>query len=242
MAHFYFLDASSHISPGASVVLDGAEGRHAATVSRLRVGESIRVGDGRGTIAQGIVTSSSKDSLTITLDDVQHESADGAELVLIQALAKTDRDERAVEMATELGVARVIPWMAERSVSRWDATKADKGRQKWQSIAREASKQSIRAYIPLVEAVTTTDHIVSTFEPRQLLVLDPTGRQSLSNVPLDDHTIAIVVGPEGGLSDTELSTFVEAGAHIVALGKNILRTSTAGPAALAVINGRLGRL
>jgi 16S rRNA (uracil1498-N3)-methyltransferase len=242
VAHFYLLHELTQIVAGTTVVLDGSEGRHAATVSRIRVGESIQVGDGRGTTGEGVVVAATKDTLTIAIDSVRHHDAESPELILIQALAKTDRDERAVEMATELGISRVIPWLADRSISRWDETKAEKGRQKWQSIAREASKQSIRAQIPVVEAVATADELLTRFDSSQLLILDPAGTCSLSDVSLDADVIALVVGPEGGISDSELAQFRNAGAHIVTLGKNILRTSTAGPAALAVINGRLGRL
>jgi 16S rRNA (uracil1498-N3)-methyltransferase len=242
MAHFYFLDGSEPLVIGAQVVLTGDEGRHAATVSRLRVGESVRVGDGLGTIAVGTVTGATKDTLTILVNQVDVHARELPQLTLIQALAKTDRDERAVEMSTELGIDVVIPWLADRSVSRWDSTKAEKGRLRWESIAREASKQSIRAHLPLVDSLATTKDICSQFGPGELIVLDPTGHIALSDVVLRKEQIALVVGPEGGLSPAELELFAAAGAQIATLGRNVLRTSTAGPAALAVLNSRLGRL
>jgi len=242
MAHFYFLDPSIVMKVGALVTLDGPEGRHAATVSRIRVGEVLRVGNGQGVMGTGVVSSTGKDSLTVLLEQVEEIARLSPEIVLVQALAKTDRDERAVEMATELGISRVIPWMADRSISRWDPNKADKGRQKWQAIAREASKQSIRAHIPLIEAACTTAQLLQQFAPEQLLVLDPRGDMSVSDASLAVEGVVVVVGPEGGLSDAELATFRHAGAHIVTVGTNILRTSTAGPVAVAVLNSRLGRL
>jgi 16S rRNA (uracil1498-N3)-methyltransferase len=242
MAHFYLLNASEALAVGDAVRLSGDEGRHAATVSRIRAGESIRVGNGRGAIGTGTVASASKDTLTIDIEQVEYFSRLVPQLTLIQALAKTDRDERAVEMSTELGVDEVIPWQADRSVSRWDATKAEKGRLRWEAITREASKQSIRPHLPVVKPIATTKQICSTFSSAELIVLDPTGDVSLTEVTLNSERIALVVGPEGGLSPSELVAFAEAGAHIVTLGHNILRTSTAGPAALAVLNSRLGRL
>jgi 16S rRNA (uracil1498-N3)-methyltransferase len=242
MAHFYLVDPATVLAVGAFVILDGAEGRHAATVSRIRVGEALRVGNGQGDIGVGSVTSTGKDCLTLRIDHLEVGTRHSPELVLIQALAKTDRDERAVEMATELGVDRVIPWMAERSISRWDESKAEKGRQKWQAIAREASKQSIRAYVPAIDPVCSTVSMLSDFSPAQLLVLDPTGDVSLSAAVLDTSIVAMVVGPEGGIAEAELARFRAAGAQIVTMGANVLRTSTAGPAAIAVLNARLGRL
>jgi 16S rRNA (uracil1498-N3)-methyltransferase len=242
MAHFYLVDPMTELVVGGFVTLDGAEGRHAATVSRIRVGEELKVGNGQGAIGVGPVTSTGKDSLTVRIDHVEVGTKQSPELVLIQALAKTDRDERAVEMATELGVDRVLPWMAERSISRWDESKAEKGRQKWQAIAREASKQSIRAFVPEVEPVSSVVGMLSFFAPTQLLVLDPTGDISLSAAVLDTAVVAMVVGPEGGITEPELAQFRAAGAQIVTMGANVLRTSTAGPAAIAVLNARLGRL
>jgi 16S rRNA (uracil1498-N3)-methyltransferase len=242
MAHFYLVDPALTIVVGSHIVLDGAEGRHAATVSRIRVGEAIRVGNGVGAIGHGTVVNALKDSLVIRVESVEVVTATTPEIVLVQALAKTDRDERAVEMSTELGVDRIVPWMAERSVSRWDDSKAEKGRQKWQAIAREASKQSIRAFVPQIDALSTTTQLLRDFLPESILVLDPTGTQSLSSVPLSSGSIVVIVGPEGGLSSRELEQLRIHGAHIVTVGSNILRTSTAGPAALAVLNSRLGRL
>jgi 16S rRNA (uracil1498-N3)-methyltransferase len=163
------------------------------------------------------------------------------QLMLVQALAKGDRDERAIEAATELGVDVVIPWAATRSISHWDDRKAPKARAKWESVVREATKQSIRPFIPLVRPRSSTAEIIAQLADTQMIVLDPDGDNSIASVPLTGSDIAIVVGPEGGVSSSEIELFTAAGAQICTLGENILRTSTAGPAALAILLARLGR-
>jgi 16S rRNA (uracil1498-N3)-methyltransferase len=228
---------------GARVSVSGDEARHAVTVARVRLGERIAIGDGSGFVVWGAVVAASAAELAIEVDEVRHDPEPEPQLWLAQALAKGDRDELAVQVATELGVAGVIPWSAERSVSRWEGAKAAKGSERWASIVREASKQSIRSRVPDVAALATITDLAAL--PGQLLVLDPLGDVALTEVSLDSlaaqERITLVVGPEGGISSREFDALVEAGARRVRLGTEVLRTSTAGPAALAVLNARLGR-
>ena len=241
MAHFYLLESLESTTVGSTVVLDGTEGRHAATVSRVRVGESFALGNGRGLVVTAEVLATSKDTVELRVDSVEHIKPSTPQTYLVQALAKTDRDERAVEAATELGIDVVIPWAADRSISKWEGPKIDKGLSRWSAIVREASKQSIRAFIPRVGPHLKSSDLVANLAGIHILVLDPTGETPLSQVDLDQRDIALVVGPEGGITEGELARFADAGASIVTLGTNILRTSTAGPAALAIINAKLGR-
>lgn len=239
--------ASLYLSPslgadaaaGSVVTLDGDEGRHAVTVARVRVGETLSISDGDGLVVSGPVASIDGSTLTLTVETAQRHPAPRPELWLAQALAKGDRDEMAVQAATELGVSGVIPWAAERSISRWDGAKAEKGRQRWGSIVREATKQSIRSRVPVVDPVASTAELAKV--PGLVLVLQPTAATPLTEVELDAERITLVVGPEGGVSPRELDAFAAAGAIAVRLGPEVLRTSTAGPAALAVLNARLGR-
>ena len=224
---------------GARVSVTGEEARHAVTVARVRLGERIAIGDGSGFLVWGAVVAASATELAIEVDEVRHEPEPEPSLWLAQALAKGDRDELAIQAATELGVAGVVPWAAERSVSRWDGAKAVKGRARWASIVREASKQAIRSRVPEVAPLASTTELAAL--PGQLLVLDPLGDVSLTEVPPDAARITLVVGPEGGIPPREFETLVAAGALRVRLGTEVLRTSTAGPAALAVLNARLGR-
>ena len=240
--------ASLYLSPelepadaevGARVSLTGDEARHAVTVARVRVGERIAIGDGSGFVVWGPVVAASAAELAIEVDEVRHEPEPEPPIWLAQALAKGDRDELAIQAATELGVAGVIPWAAERSVSRWEAAKAAKGRERWASIVREASKQAIRSRVPDVAAPAGTADLAAL--PGRLLVLDPLGDIPLTEVPLDGQRVTLVVGPEGGIAPREFDALVASGALRVRLGAEVLRTSTAGPAALAVLNARLGR-
>ncbi|CAN5528580.1 16S rRNA (uracil(1498)-N(3))-methyltransferase [soil metagenome] len=224
---------------GGRVTLTGNEARHAVQVARVRVGERIAIGDGSGFLVRGAVVTTSPTEVAIEVDEVRHDPEPEPPLWLAQALAKGDRDELAVQAATELGAAGVIPWAAERSVSRWDGAKAVKGRERWASIVREASKQAIRSRVPDVAALATTAQLTAL--PGLLLVLDPLGGVALTEVPLGAEPITLVVGPEGGISPREFVLLDEAGATRVRLGAEVLRTSTAGPAALAVLNARLGR-
>jgi 16S rRNA (uracil1498-N3)-methyltransferase len=250
MAHFYLLDELEGTTVGASVLLSGAEGRHAATVSRVRVGEVLGVGNGRGLMLVAKVTLVEKDSVTLQVESVSASEPLSPRLVLVQALAKNDRDERAVEACTELGIDAITPWAAERSISRWEGPKIAKGQARWGAIAREASKQSIRPYVPVILPYAKAAAVLASLQGHRIIVLDPRGDRSLSDVDLETEVlgesalvgIALVVGPEGGITDGELALFREHGATIATLGKNILRTSTAGPAALAIVSSRLRRL
>lgn len=233
MASLYLSEYLDSAVVGDAVGLDGDEAKHAVTVARTRVGERLSVGNGRGLVVSGHVVSLNPFALTV--DEVREEPAPDPQLWLVQALAKGDRDELAVQAATELGVSGVIPWSAERSVSRWEGAKLEKGRLRWEAIVREASKQSIRSWMPVVEPLATTKQ-VSGF------VLDPTADTALTEVQLPTTgRITLVVGPEGGISPRELDLLEQQGSVRVRLGPEILRTSTAGPAAIAVLNARLRR-
>jgi 16S rRNA (uracil1498-N3)-methyltransferase len=227
------------VGAGSVVQVTGDEARHAITVARVRVGERISVSDGDGLMAAGVVSAIEPGVVTVEVEAAERHPAPSPELWLAQALAKGDRDELAIQAATELGVSGVIPWTAERSISRWEGAKAAKGRERWASIVREATKQSIRSRVPGVEPIATTAMLAKL--PGRILVLEPDATTRLTEVPLDDARITLVVGPEGGIAPRELEALSEAGATLVRLGPEVLRTSTAGPAALAVLNARLGR-
>ena len=146
-----------------------------------------------------------------------------------------------VQAATELGVDGVIPWTAARSISRWEGAKIAKGRDRWTAVVREASKQSLRAWIPDVLDLVTTKQLVRLTEGARILVLEPTAAQTLGDLEVGGEDLILVVGPEGGISPQELDALAAAGASVVRLGDEVLRTSTAGPAALAVLNVKLRR-
>ncbi|MEJ6619242.1 MAG: 16S rRNA (uracil(1498)-N(3))-methyltransferase [Pontimonas sp.] len=242
MAHRYLLDAGQSLRSGQQVSLLGAEARHAATVGRISVGEVTSLGDGLGNVAGARVSTVSAKEVVLEVLDVQTEALPVPEIWLVQALAKGDRDERAIQACTELGVDRVIPWASSRSISVWKGDKAESGVERWQRIVTEASKQSLRSWIPLVDSVATTAQLVGLCATNTAVVLEPTAPSRLMDfLPLDDRPIMVIVGPEGGISPEELGVLSDAGAGSYRLGQPVLRTSTAGPAALAVLSGVLGR-
>lgn len=233
------------LAPGdTSALVTGAEAHHAASVLRLRVGEPVSVTDGRGATGTGSVASVERGSVRIGLDAVTIEPEASPALVLVQALAKGDRDELALQAATELGVDAVVPWAAARSVARWTGERRERGAERWRSIARSAAKQSHRSRIPEVRELASTRDLERLSGSGRMLVLEPTARTALVDVPLapgEPGPVVIVVGPEGGIAPDELEALSSAGASAVRLTSTVLRTSTAGPAAIAVISARLGR-
>jgi len=241
MAHFYLNELVSDAPVGSRVSIDGAEARHAVTVSRLAVGETVSIGNGRGLVATGPIVTAEHTELAIEVASVVVAPRREPAIFLAQALAKGDRDELAVQAATELGVDGVIPWSAGRSISRWEGAKIAKGHDRWSAIVREATKQSIRSWLPDVLDLATTNQLSRLAGEVRMLVLEPTAEVALSALETDDRDIVLVVGPEGGIAPNELAALTSAGATLVRLGDTVLRTSTAGPAAIAVLNAKLGR-
>ncbi|EPR77024.1 Ribosomal RNA small subunit methyltransferase E [Leifsonia rubra CMS 76R] len=241
MAHLYIDEELDAAQVGDTVSLTQAEARHAVTVSRLAVGESISIGNGAGLTVSGPIITAEHTELSIRVSEVQHAERNAPAVFLAQALAKADRDELAVQVATELGVDGVIPWSAARSISRWQGPKVAKGRDRWAAIVREASKQSLRSWLPDVLDLVSTKQLAAFASTTRMLILEPTATETLADLIVDDRDIVLVVGPEGGVADHELELLTAAGASAIRLGSEVLRTSTAGPAALAVLNVKLGR-
>lgn len=227
---------------GSELELTGPEGRHAATVRRVRVGEQVDLTDGRGTRARCTVTGLARDLVRLRVDAREVEPEPAPRLVLVQALAKGERGELAVELATELGVDEVVPWQAERCIVRWDGPRGERALARWRATAREAGKQSRRARHPVVAACTSTGELLARVAGTPALVLHEAAAAPLASVPLPaGGDLLLVVGPEGGLTDRELAQLTGAGARSVRLGRSVVRTSTAGAAAVAVVSARTSR-
>jgi 16S rRNA (uracil1498-N3)-methyltransferase len=241
MAHFYLNEELTEVPVGSTVQLTGAEARHAVTVSRLHVGGEVVVGNGAGLRVVGEIVRAEHALLELTVLSVTSDALQSPAIWLTQALAKGDRDELAVQAATELGIDGVIPWTAQRSISRWEGAKVAKGHARWEAIVREATKQSLRTWLPEVGELVSSKQLAALSEHTQMIVLDPTGDIPLTAVDLDGRDIVLVVGPEGGVTPAELALLAAAGARVARLGTTVLRTSTAGPAAIAVLNAKLGR-
>lgn len=226
------------MAPGTAYTLGGAEGRHAATVKRLRAGERLQVTDGLGRRVTGRVVEAGAGELIIEVEQVRDEVIDGPRITLVQGLAKSDRDEAAIEAATEYGVDRIIPWQADRSIVQWRGERAEKSRQKWVDAVRAAAKQSRRAWVPEVEPLLDTAGLARRIPHACVAyVLHEDAPVSLASTPVPAAgEIVLIVGPEGGISESEVATLTAAGAQVRRLGPSVLRSSSAGPAAIAVIS------
>jgi 16S rRNA (uracil1498-N3)-methyltransferase len=222
--------------------LTGPEGRHAATVRRVKVGEAVDLTDGRGTRARCTVTGLGQDAVQLRVDQRVVEPVPAPRLVLVQALAKGDRGELAVELSTEVGVDEVVPWSAERSIVKWEGARGEKALARWRSTAREAGKQSRRAWHPVVTSWVSTEELLVRVGSTPTLVLHEAATEPLAAAALPaDGDLLLVVGPEGGITGRELSALQLAGAVAVRLGSSVVRTSTAGAAAAAVVSARTSR-
>ncbi|MGX1973256.1 16S rRNA (uracil(1498)-N(3))-methyltransferase [Streptomyces kronopolitis] len=243
-APVFLVDSLADVRAGGTLLLDGPEGRHAVSVRRLRTGEEVVLTDGRGTGAHGTVAAvEGKDRLTVAVTALRAEEAPQPTITVVQALPKGDRGELAVETMTETGVDAIVPWPAARCVTQWKGERAAKALGKWRATAREAGKQSRRLTFPRVADPLTTKQVAALLADADFAaVLHEEGSTPLATAELPDRgSIVLVVGPEGGVSPEELAAFAEAGARPYRLGTTVLRTSTAGTAATALLLGRTGR-
>jgi 16S rRNA (uracil1498-N3)-methyltransferase len=230
-----FLANLEGVKPGDLVTLDGSEGRHAAMVRRIRAGEMVLLSDGAGLAVRGQVVVAAKDSVDVRVSEPLSRRPPALRTVAVQALAKGERSDIAVEAMTEQGVDEIIAWQASRSIVRWQ-NKAEKGLTKWRSAAIAATKQSRRFRIPQV-AYATTDEIVARVRDADLaLVLHEDAEQPLSALSLPAQGECLfIIGPEGGISPDETEAFRAAGAKLVSVADAVLRASTAGVVALAQV-------
>lgn len=239
-APVFIASEATNANVGDIITVTGAEARHAVTVQRRAVGEAIELVDGQGARVRGRIEAVRDGELDVLAEAVSRDN--DPTVVLVQALAKGGRDEQAVESATELGVTRVVPWAAERSIVQWRGPKVAKGQASWTALAVAATKQSRRALVPVVDTPATTAQLevavrAAIASGERVLVLHETATAPLVSLEWDDpaQPVWLIVGPEGGISDRELALFIAAGAEAVLLGPHVLRASSAGPAAIAVL-------
>lgn len=237
----FVADGLAGLPVGASVSLDGDEGRHAATVKRIRAGERVALTDGAGTRATCVVTEAQKSSLTLTVEATQFVGRDLPTVTVVQAIPKGDRGELAVEVLTEIDVDVIVPWAASRSVAVWRGERADKSLAKWRAAARTAAKQARRTWFPEVTAMASTADVAALIADADLaVVLHEAATDAFADLSVEGvGSVVVVVGPEGGISDEELDAFAQA--RVVRLGSSVLRTSTAGVAAVAALLARTPR-
>ena len=239
----HWVESLVGIHPGDRVEVGGDEAHHAVAVRRLRVGERVSLTDGRGTTVTGVVAETGKRRLAVTAEEVRADPAPAPSFTVVQALPKGDRGELAVEVLTEVGVATIVPWAAARSVAVWRGERAAKSLGRWRATAHEAAKQARRPWFPEIADLASTEEVVRALAEADLaFVIHEGAEQSLGafEVPLIG-SVVVVVGPEGGLTDEEIAAFTDVGAHAVRLGTEVLRTSTAGVAAVAALLARTPR-
>jgi len=225
---------------GDVLTIEGRDGRHLATVKRAANGERVDVSDGCGSVAECVVSGVRADVVTLRVTGRRAEPAPSPRLVVVQALAKGDRAEDAVEAMTEVGVDELVPWAASRSIVRWDGERGAKAHARWAATAYEAAKQARRAYLPIVSPLATTADVAARLRDAALAVVlheDATAPLATADVP-GTGDVVVVVGPEGGITGEELDAFAAAPYR---LGPTILRTSTAGVASASLLLGRTGR-
>ncbi|MFD8633046.1 MULTISPECIES: 16S rRNA (uracil(1498)-N(3))-methyltransferase [unclassified Streptomyces] len=235
------------VPAGPEFVLDGPEGRHAVSVKRLNPGEAVVLADGRGRWAEAVVKEAEgKDRLVVSVSGVFEEAEPAVRITVVQALPKGDRGEVAVETMTETGVDAIVPWQASRCITQWRGDRGAKSLAKWRATAREAGKQSRRVRFPEVAEALSTKQVAQLLAGADLAMVlhedRDTPSEALATAELPAAgSVVLVVGPEGGVSPEELAVFAEAGARPYRLGRSVLRTSTAGTAATAVLLARTGR-
>ena len=245
MAGLFYVDALPGV--GELVELGGAEGFHAATVRRLRVGEQLTLGDGAGVLATCAVVSAERCGLSARVLQRRDVAPAAPSVTVVQALPKSERSELAVELATEAGADGFVAWAASRCVARWEGARAEKGLRRWRAVARAAAAQSRRAWVPEVSGVWSTGQLArwageQVSSGAAVLVLHESASAALASVDLvGTATVALLVGPEGGVSDDEIAALVAVGARAVRLGPTVLRTSTAAAVALGALGVLTGR-
>jgi len=237
MLSLFFVD---QLSAGTTQELGGDEGHHAVAVMRLGIGEQIKIADGAGNWVSGTITEVNKKSLKIDVAQRGSAQAGKPELIVVQAVTKSDRTKEMLELLTVGGADQIIPWQAERCISKWQNDSA----QKWQSAIKEAAKQSRRVKLPVLGDEVTTNQLIKLFQPAdKLVILHESASIGISQLNLSNEfaRIILIIGPEGGISDAEISQLEVAGAVTARMGELVLRSAHAGFAALSAVQSSIGR-
>ena len=237
MLSLFFVD---QLGTGSTQELSGDEGHHAVAVMRLAVGEQIKIADGSGNWVSGSITEVGKKNLKIDVAQRGSAQAGKPELVVVQAVTKSDRTKEMLELLTVGGADQIIPWQAERCISKWQSDSASK----WQLLIKEAAKQARRIKLPVLSEEVTTNQLVKLFKATdKVVILHEGATTGISQINLlnDAERVILIIGPEGGISDNEISQLEEAGAVSARMGELVLRSAHAGFAALSAIQTSIGR-
>ena len=218
--------------------LTGEDARHIAGSLRMQPGERLTLSDGAGLTLHCEIESVEKTAVTVRVCGREPcASESSCAVTLFQCLPKGDKMDGIVQKSVELGAVRIVPVLSSRCVSRPEGAALEKKRRRWQQIALEAAKQSGRGMVPEVAPVCRWEQAVAMLSSLQhkLLLYEEQRGSALAQVPASAVEVGLLVGPEGGISPQEVDCCRKAGILCVGLGPRILRTETAGPAAIAVL-------
>ena len=237
MLSLFFVD---QLGTGSTQELSGDDGHHAVAVMRLAVGEQIKIADGSGNWVSGTITEVGKKNLKIDVAQRGSAQAGKPELVVVQAVTKSDRTKEMLELLTVGGADQIIPWQAERCISKWQSDSSSK----WLLLIKEAAKQARRVKLPVLSDEVTTNQLLKLFKDSDKVVIlheDASMGISQINLSKDADRIILIIGPEGGISDSEILQLEGAGAVSARMGDLVLRSAHAGFAALSAIQTSIGR-
>ena len=224
------------LSPGVVIHLEGEQAHYLARVLRLRPGYIVELfnGDGQNYTAEIIACSKKAVDLKIT-GQTNGLPVSGLKINLIQALSRGERLDYSLQKATELGVSGIQLLYTERVELQFDTARLIRRMRHWQQVIISACEQSGRSELPqLLEPVFLAEYLQSVSD-RTCLALDPLANQNLSEIQLKDNVVDVLVGPEGGFSESEIASMASNNVTAVRLGPRVLRTETAGPAVLAIL-------
>lgn len=230
---------------GADIELEGDRARYLGRVLRLRTGDTISVFNGEGPEWSASIQAMSKTTVTLRVGEAFEAATESPLKVhLVQGVSRGERMDYVVQKATELGVKRITPVLTEYGMVKLDAARAARRREHWEHVAVSACEQSGRTRVPLIDAPLPLRNWFGS-KPAEVdaeLILTPGAPTSLANIASPTTKVCLLIGPEGGFSDTEYEDAAVAGFQAVSLGPRVLRTETAAAAALSVLQSRWGDL
>jgi 16S rRNA (uracil1498-N3)-methyltransferase len=220
--------------PGTTYLFDNEDALHAVRVLRMQAGDIFALSDGNGAWSRVQVREAGKKSLTVEVLESTFQEPLDTHFTVIQALTKGDRLKESIELNTAGGADRILMWQASRSIGKANPDLVEK----LSTTAREASKQTRRYRIPTIEGVLSTKDIVDQIARADLaIVFHESATAKLSEIATPGpQKVLIIIGPEGGITDEEISLFTSAGAKVALMGRPIFRSAHAGIAALSAIN------
>jgi 16S rRNA (uracil1498-N3)-methyltransferase len=219
---------------GSSYDFANDDANHAIRVLRMQAGDEFMLSDGKGSWSQVVAQEVKKKSMQVRIMDSGFQAPLATTITVVQAIPKGDRAKEAIELLTEAGVDRIVPWASARSIG--------KGSEKFAVTAREASKQSRRFRIPEVTELATTAQICEAIKISDLAIAFHESATTKLSDQISSHNVEhllIIIGPEGGLTDEEISAFTQAGAKVALMGRPILRSAHAGIAAVSAVSALL---